>query len=117
MTVPECKYREYKPFPGLQHILKCYWSYSADLSAGIPDDINPVIPDGCVDIVFDLNLPTQSQCFVVGPMTKSIYNAQNNLFGVRFKPGKSSSFFSSPLKEMTDQIFTGNKGKPGNKNI
>ncbi|MBN1907116.1 MAG: helix-turn-helix domain-containing protein [Deltaproteobacteria bacterium] len=105
----ESKYREYMPSPGLQHLLKCYWSYSADFSAGIPDDINPVIPDGCVDIIFDINLCTQSQCFVVGPMTKPIHNSQNNLFGVRFKPGMAGSLFRSPLKEMTDQIFTINK--------
>jgi AraC-like DNA-binding protein len=107
--VQESNYREYKPSPGLQHILKCCWSYSADFSTGIPGDINPVIPDGCVDIIFDLNLPTQSQCFVVGPMTGPIYNSQNNLFGLRFKPGMAGSLFRSSLKEMTDHIVTINK--------
>jgi AraC-like DNA-binding protein len=109
VNVQESKYREYKPLPDLQHFIKCYWSYSADFSAGIPDDINPVIPDGCVDIIFDLNLPTQSQCFVVGPMTVPIQNTENNLFGVRLMPGKAASFFDSPLKEMTDQIVNINK--------
>ncbi len=109
MTVQENKYREYAPSPDLQNFIKCYWSYSADFSAGIPDNINPVIPDGCVDIIFDLNLPSQSECFVVGPMTRPIQNTENNLFGVRFMPGKAVPFFDLPLKEMTDQIVNINK--------
>ncbi len=100
------KYREYETSLSLQSFLHCYWSYSVDFSTGTPVDINPVIPDGCVDIIFDLNLPAQSQCFVVGPMTKPMQDSKNNLFGVRFKPGKAASFFHSPLQEMTDQIFT-----------
>ena len=106
MAVHKNKYIEYEPSLSLQSFLQCYWSYSADFSTGIPVEINPVIPDGCVDIIFDLNLPTQSQCFVVGPMTKPMQDSKNNLFGVRFKPGKASLFFHSPLQEMTDQIFT-----------
>lgn len=106
MAVNKNIYREYEPSLSLQPFLYCYWSYSADLSTGILVDINPVIPDGCVDIIFDLNLPTQSQCFVVGPMTRPMQDSKNNLFGVRFKPGKAASFFHSPLQEMTDQLFT-----------
>ncbi len=106
MAVYKNKYKEYEHSLRLQSFFHCYWSYSADFSTGVPVDINPVIPDGCVDIIFDLNLPTQSQCFVVGPMTKPMQNSKNNLFGVRFKPGKAASFFNAPLQEMTDQTFT-----------
>ena len=106
MALQENSYREYEPPPRLQPFLQCYWSYSADFSTESQIDTNPIIPDGCIDIIFDLNLPTQSQCFVVGPMTKPIRNIKNNLFGVRFKPGKAASFFHSPLQEMTDQIVT-----------
>ena len=106
MVEQENKYLEYKPSSSLQKILQCYWSYSPDFSTDIQVNENPVIPDGCVDIIFDLNLPTQSQCFVVGPMTKPMQNLKTNLFGIRFKPGMAVSFFHAPLQEMTDQIFT-----------
>ena len=106
MNKQENNYREYAPSSSLQNILQCYWSYSPDFSTDIQVNENPVIPDGCVDIIFDLNLSTQSQCFVVGPMTKPMQNLRTNLFGIRFKPGKAASFFHSPLQEMTDQIFT-----------
>ena len=104
MAEQEKKYQEYVPSPSLQPFLHCYWSYSSDFSAEIQANANPVIPDGCVDIVFDLNLPAQSQCYVVGPMTKPMPNFKNNIFGVRFKPGKAFLFFHSPLRETTDQI-------------
>jgi AraC-like DNA-binding protein len=109
MTIKGKSYQEYKPSSGLQQFIKCYWSYTIDFSTGIPDEINPVIPDGCVDIIFDLNLPYQSQCFVVGPMTRPIQNTKTNLFGVRFSPGKAAPFFHPPLKEMTDRIIDINK--------
>ncbi len=98
-------YIEYSPPVCLQSLLHCYWSYFDNSVKRLSPTI-PVIPDGCVDIIFDLNLPTQSQCFVVGPMTKPIQSTKNNLFGIRFKPGMASLFFRSPLKEMVDQIFT-----------
>ena len=65
-------YQEYEPSLSLQPFLICFWSYSADFSLESKDNINPVIPDGCVDIIFNLNLPAQSECFVVGPMTGPI---------------------------------------------
>jgi AraC-like DNA-binding protein len=102
----ENNYREYEPSSTLKPFIKCYWSYSPDFSTEILINTNPVIPDGCVDIIFDLDLPTQSSCFVVGPMTKPMVNTKYNLFGVRFKPGRAVSFFHFPLQEMTDQIIT-----------
>ncbi|WP_028585841.1 helix-turn-helix transcriptional regulator [Desulfogranum mediterraneum] len=96
-------YIEYAPPLCLQPLVHCYWSYSAHSAKSLATS-NPIIPDGCVDIIFDLNVPTQSKCLVVGPMTKPIQNTKSNLFGARFKPGMASLFFPSPLKEMVDQI-------------
>ncbi|THB73629.1 MAG: AraC family transcriptional regulator [Desulfobacteraceae bacterium] len=99
-------YREYEPSLNLKPFLHCYWAYDTPDSDRGHTGSNPIIPDGCVDIIFNLNLPTQSECFVVGPMTQPIFNTKNNLFGIRFKPGMAASFFQSPIREMTDQILT-----------
>ncbi len=118
MASKKNNYQEYAPSQCLKPYLNCYWSYSADFSTGVPANTNPVIPDGCVDILFDLNLPAQSECFVVGPMTKPMQDSKTNLFGVRFRPGKAAVFFHSPIQEMTDQIFTLNDiGKLKTENI
>jgi hypothetical protein len=53
MAVQENNYREYEPSSSLQPFLHCYWSYSPDFSTEIQVNTNPVIPDGCVDIIFD----------------------------------------------------------------
>lgn len=98
MASQEKTYREYAPSPELRPFIDCYWSYAAVLTPEIRARNNPIIPDGCVDIIFDLNLPADSECFVVGPMTRPIQNAKDNLFGIRFKPGMAA------LKKLRDDL-------------
>jgi hypothetical protein len=55
-------YNEYVPPASLQSYLDCYWSYVTD-TATISSSIKPIIPDGCIDIIFDLNLPKTLKTF------------------------------------------------------
>ncbi len=96
-------YKEYEPPKKLQPYLVCYWSYFHN-SSSVIEHANPVIPDGCIDIIFDLNCPINFDSFVVGAMTKPISNTKTNLIGVRFKPGKAYHFLQIPVHEITDQI-------------
>ena len=96
-------YNEYTPPANLQAYLDCYWSYVTD-SAAISLNKKPIIPDGCIDIIFDLNHPTTLKSFVIGAMTKPIVNSRTNLVGVRFKPGMAYPFFNSPIHELTDLL-------------
>jgi AraC-like DNA-binding protein len=92
-----------------------YWFYKNDT------DLNyqfPVLPDGCVDIVFDLRNGFQEPS-VVGCMTQSIMvdSFRNHvLAGIRFKPGCASPFLNIPLIDITDQMISLHlirKAKPG----
>lgn len=94
-------YNEYAPPAGLQSYLNCYWSYVTD-PATISLNKKPIIPDGCIDIIFDLNNPKTLKSFVIGAMTKPIMNSRTNLVGVRFKPGMAYHFLNSPIHELTD---------------
>jgi len=96
-------YFEYLPPNHLQRMINCYWSYKAEPSV-CTNSSKPIIPDGCVDIIFDLTYPKNKKCFVVGAMTKPIINHHTNLLGVRFNPGWASNFLQFPVHEITDLI-------------
>jgi AraC-like DNA-binding protein len=94
-------YNEYIPPASLQSFLDCYWSYVADTATMLSHE-KPIIPDGCIDIIFDLNHSAILKSFVVGAMTRPIVNRRTNLVGVRFKPGMVYPLIKIPVYELTD---------------
>ncbi len=95
-------YNEYKPPTGLRAYIDRYWSYATDASTISLN--NPVIiPDGCIDIIFDLTQPATLKSFVNGAMTKPMESSRTHLVGVRFNPGMAYPFFNAPADEFTDQ--------------
>ncbi|VVS95605.1 helix-turn-helix domain-containing protein [Desulfoluna spongiiphila] len=100
MTTPQ-EYTEYRPNPLLASLIACYWSYRAPSRDRLTAQ-KPVIPDGCVDIIFDLNPASSLRCFVIGAMTKPIQNQKTNLLGVRFHTGMATSLFKMPMHHLTD---------------
>jgi len=101
MQHPPQEYTEYTPHPLLTSLIACYWSYRASSESRLSAQ-KPVIPDGCVDIIFDLNPASTLRCFVVGAMTKPIQNQKSNLLGVRFHTGMATSLFKMPMHHLTD---------------
>jgi AraC-like DNA-binding protein len=96
-------YTEYTPLSSLQSILDCYWSYAADPESNLSNQ-KLIIPDGCIDIIFDLGNQANLNSFVIGAMTKPIESRRTNLIGVRFKPGMAYPFLNTPLHKLTDTI-------------
>ncbi len=96
-------YNEYTPPTYLQSYLDCYWSYVTE-PAAISSHKKPIIPDGCIDIIFDLNQPTNLKSFIIGAMTMPIVSSRTNLVGVRFKPGMAYPFIKTPAHEFTDLL-------------
>ena len=96
-------YNEYIPPAGLESYIDCYWSYVTD-AATILSNTKPIIPDGCIDIIFDLNHSAILKSFVVGAMTRPIMNSRTNLVGVRFKPGMAYPFIKIPVHKLTDSF-------------
>jgi AraC-like DNA-binding protein len=68
-----------------------------------------VVPDGCADIIFDLNEHSYRQAgSVVGTMTKPIFailKGRVNYLAIRFLPGGFLHFFDSAMHNFTDQII------------
>ena len=92
------KYREFTPSPRLAADVECFWS----LQAGEARPGYPVLPDGCVDIVFS----RPGELRVVGTMTRpQRFDVPAGQFvcGVRFRPARSCGFLPVPGTVLADQ--------------
>jgi AraC-like DNA-binding protein len=94
-------YLEYSPSPRLNPFVASYWSLQVS-NIKEPENYR-VLPDGCIDLLFD-NISRPSGV-IIGSMTKSVsVTLQPNAkyFGVRFRPGGASSYLNISLKEIAD---------------
>jgi len=110
-TVRQCDRiycREYIPSEYLQPYISCYWTMTSEIELEEPI-LHRVIPDGCIDIIFDLNERSYRQASsIVGTMTKPIFaelKGQVNYVAIRFLPGGFLHFFNSPVYDFTDRII------------
>jgi len=96
------RYREYAPSKWLEPYVACYWTVNFHWSDS--GKLHRIIPDGCVDIIFDLRAPSFSKgAIVTGLMTtfETMNLTQNySLFGIRFFADKARRFFQYPVSEM-----------------
>jgi AraC-like DNA-binding protein len=79
--------------------IDAYWTRPA--SAGALDE--RILPDGCADIVFDLEAGAAT---IVGTMTRPLLLPAGRApayFGVRFRPGRAAAVLRLPLHEITDR--------------
>ncbi|MEQ8767050.1 MAG: helix-turn-helix transcriptional regulator [Planctomycetota bacterium] len=92
-------YREIAPPPALARLVECFWT-STSRGGG---DSHRVLPDGCIDILFDLE--SRREPFVVGTMTRAevvVAEKPSTLLGVRFRPGGAAAWLGVPAHELTD---------------
>lgn len=100
-TSAEPAYREYAPYEALQPYINCFWAYHSDST--VPDPVKgTILPDGCLDIIFNFSADNADSAFVIGAMTKPIINQRKHLLGVRFQPGMAYCFLKTPLHHFTD---------------
>jgi AraC-like DNA-binding protein len=95
-------YREYPCSPDLAPFLVCFWTaVESPLAASGPR----ILPDGCLDVIFQRPPGGEFASQVVGTMTGPLVlpggGAQHS-FGVRFRPGKAGLFLGVAPDELTD---------------
>jgi hypothetical protein len=107
------RYRELPPSPGLSRIVDCYWFLEED--AGPLEAAEPVLPDGCIEMVFHLEgrfrssldpSRLQPEALVVGQLTRPFHLSATDrvhTFGVRFRPGGAGALLPMPLHLLTDR--------------
>ncbi|NDW12014.1 AraC family transcriptional regulator [Bacteroides sp. 214] len=99
-------YKEYPPDLRLQHLIETYW---------VTDDVieNPfthrILPDGCVDIIFDFgsNQPSAGLPMLVGTMTSLLeityQPGRVQMMGIRFAPAGITAFTRMPIFGITNR--------------
>ncbi|MFI0235291.1 helix-turn-helix domain-containing protein [Streptomyces sp. NPDC016845] len=64
------------------------------------DDAHPVLPDGCMDLIW-----SEGRLFVAGPDTRAYISASGPgraYAGIRFAPGTAPAYLGVPAHELTD---------------
>jgi AraC-like DNA-binding protein len=115
MSSAQIQYREYAPCEELQPYVECYWSGIAHPPETTSATAQRVVPDGCIDIVFEFKAPLAEDpswlpssiesSMVVGTMSRPLIvtaSSEIQFLGVRFKPGKAHGFFRVAAGELTD---------------
>jgi AraC-like DNA-binding protein len=93
-------YREIAPPPALRSRVECFWVARGG------DAPHRVLPDGCVDFLFDANAG-EAGAVLVGAMTRQVLvpaGPARDLVAVRFHPGGAHGFVAAPLAEFTDEV-------------
>ncbi len=103
MVKAPATYREYLPAPPLGEFVECLWTRGA--ASAPPADSHRVLPDGCMDIVFQIEVKARGWARVVGTMSRPLdVSAQphSRFVGVRFRPGKARLFLDFRAQDLTD---------------
>jgi len=96
-------YAEYAPCAALRGHVACYWTLTGEDAAG-----HRVLPDGCMDLLFDLSGAIGASHALIGTMSGAIVTSsveRERLVGVRFRPGEAFAFVGVPAGELTDEII------------
>lgn len=109
-------YRESPPSSTFLSLIDRYWSIEYE---GSPDPAaEPVLPDGCPEIVFNLadrfqkipsygDVETQATAIVSGQLRRQILirpTGRVSLFGVRFRPHAAFGFLGVGMSSLADHV-------------
>jgi AraC-like DNA-binding protein len=97
-------YREIQPIGRLAQFVECFWMSQPDIQTPETGEIR-VVPDGCIDLIFDAT-PGMENAFWVGTMTTSLClngTASRSLLGIRFHPGGARQFLPCSAAELVNQ--------------
>jgi AraC-like DNA-binding protein len=96
-------YRDYAPGPALAATVECFWSSKGAARSG-PSE-HRVLPDGCMDILFDFRAEVRPPVTLVGTMSRALVvegGGATDLFGIRFRPGALPAWLGLDAAELRD---------------
>ena len=111
------KYLVANSSPEFRSIIKHFWSLEQSADE-VLDSREPVLPDGCPEIVFNLSdrfrrytneteFELQPQTIIAGQMTQRVVigpSGDVNLFGIRFQPFGAYYFLRVPMIDLSNRI-------------
>lgn len=98
------QYKEYQPSLDLASYVACFWTVQFDGQSIKP---HRIVPDGCVDLIFDLIDPANSNAFLSGLMTDYAllsFRSPIKSFGIRFYSDSVSRLMNIPVSEITRDL-------------
>jgi AraC-like DNA-binding protein len=112
----EAWYREVPPAPFLRPFVECYWFLRG--SADFLSDPQPILPDGRMEIVFNLGAPfrrshpngrteTQPARMLIGQMDHHVTvlpEGPVDVVGVRFHPSGAHPLLLFPMSELRNEL-------------
>jgi len=102
-TAEQVTYYEFLPHPQLQQYIYCYWQLKTTVPLAEPF-VYRVVADGCIDIYFELNDPSEN--YVMGFCKKYTEFPLANQFhyiGVRFLPTMFPQLFKVNAAELSNR--------------
>lgn len=95
--------KRFAPCPKLQQVVEHYWLVRWDLT-GKPDYLQRNLPHPSQHLVID----PQKGSGVRGVVKRSFHyrlSGKGQVFGVKFRPGAFSAFYSNPVHKLTDHTL------------
>src|SRR4051812_47326236 len=96
-------YLEHDAGAPLAGAVECFWSSRAP--APERPSVQRVLPDGCMDILFDFRAEERARVTVVGTMSRALAverRAASELFGIRFRAGALPALLRTSAAELRD---------------
>ena len=117
-------YREIDPPAALAGTVRCLWRLRAPAAGQTPAE--PILPDGCVEMVLNLGDPfarhpadaapyRQPRRLLTGQLTTAIAVAPTgsvDLWGIRFEPWAAAGFLGVSGNELRDRMLTIDDASP-----
>lgn len=103
MNIAQEGYQELRPPKALQPYVNCFWT-SATPACATPVT-HRVLPDGCIDFIFDFSPGRTPEGKVVGTMTRPLmFQTASSMYlvAVRFQPGGATPFLGLAAHDLTD---------------
>lgn len=102
---PVLGYREHAPPPELAAWVECFWGRHGSGGDGNGAPLR-VMPDGCADVLVEIDASGAPSATVIGPMTRALVvpgGSRSRYVGVRFLPGAAAAFLGAPLRHLVDR--------------
>ena len=117
MSEHAVQYREITPPPALVPFVRCIWRLHGTGSADAPE---PIIPDGCAEIVINVGDPfvrhmadgswhRQPLRLVAGQITRALTlepSGRIDIWGIRFHPWCAATFLGASASELRDNLVS-----------
>ena len=106
-------YQSVAPRAPLVPFVECFWLLSSDSAEAATAPLEPILPDGCIELIVQLRDPMrrvgaareQPRVFLCGQVTAPLLlepSGNIRTFGVRFRPGGARPFFEGDLGDLVD---------------